>query len=115
MPDATSGRNHGAGAPLTVYLVERDNQIAGAAAVKKLYRVPAAQMMPAALDGALPVVEKGLVRDLLPDLKVLNGYVMDKVEGFAIDAAGTGWVVTDNDGVDDSSGETLFWSVGRIE
>jgi hypothetical protein len=98
-----------------VYVLERDNQIGAAAAVKKLYRVPAAQMVPAALDGDLPVVEKELVRDLLPDLMVLNGYAMDKVEGFAIDAAGTGWVVTDNDGVDDSSGETLFWSVGRIE
>ena len=37
-----------------------------------------------------------------------------KVEGFAIDAAGTGWVVTDNDGVADSSGETLFWSIGTV-
>jgi hypothetical protein len=55
------------------------------------------------------------VRDLLPDLAVLNGYAMDKIEGFAIDAAGTGFVVTDNDGVDDSSGETLFWSVGTIQ
>lgn len=97
-----------------VYIVERDNQIAGAAAVKKLYRVPAAQMVPAALGGALPVVTKELVRDLMPDLMVLNGYAMDKVEGFAIDAAGTGWVVTDNDGVDNSSGETLFWSVGQM-
>ena len=35
-------------------------------------------------------------------------------EGFAIDSAGTGFVVTDNDGVDDSSGETLFWSVGTL-
>jgi hypothetical protein len=51
-----------------VYIVERDNQIAGAAAVKKLYRVPAAQMVPAALGGALPVVTKELVRDLVPDL-----------------------------------------------
>jgi hypothetical protein len=58
---------------------------------------------------------KELVRDLMPDLAVLNGYMAEKVEGFAIDAAGTGWVVTDNDGVTDSSGETLFWSVGAIQ
>jgi hypothetical protein len=45
----------------------------------------------------------------------VNGYLAEKVEGFAIDAAGTGWVVTDNDGVTDSSGETLFWSVGAIQ
>ena len=97
-----------------VYIVERDNQIAGKAQTKKLYRVPAAEMQPAELGGNLPVVTKELVRDFLPDLAVLNGYTMDKVEGFAIDAAGTGWVVTDNDGVDDSSGETLFWSIGAV-
>lgn len=57
---------------------------------------------------------KELVRDLIPDLKAQNGYVLDKVEGFAIDAAGMGWVVTDNDGTDDSSGETLFWSTGLM-
>ena len=98
-----------------VYIVERDNLIAGAAGTKKLYRVPAAQMVAAELGGTLPVVTKELVRDLMPDLKVLNGYVQDKVEGFAIDVAGTGWVVTDNDGVDDSSGETLFWSIGEVK
>ncbi|MDP4031324.1 MAG: esterase-like activity of phytase family protein, partial [Pseudorhodobacter sp.] len=97
-----------------VYIVERDNQIADKAQTKKLYRVSADQMQPAELGGTLPVVTKELVRDFLPDLAVLNGYAMDKVEGFAIDAAGNGWVVTDNDGVDDSSGETLFWSIGAV-
>ncbi|WP_103334308.1 esterase-like activity of phytase family protein [Pseudotabrizicola formosa] len=97
-----------------VYIVERDNQIAGKAVTKKLYRVPVADMQAAELGGTLPVVTKELVHDFLPDLAVLNGYAMDKVEGFAIDSAGTGWVVTDNDGVDDSSGETLFWSIGTM-
>jgi hypothetical protein len=98
-----------------VYIVERDNQVGAAAATKKIYRVKAADMVPAELGGALPVMTKELVRDLMPDLAVLNGYMAEKVEGFAIDAAGTGWVVTDNDGVTDSSGETLFWSVGAIQ
>jgi len=96
------------------YIVERDNQIAGAAATKKLYRVPVSALAPAELGGPLPVVSKELVRDLLPDLAATKGYAMDKIEGFAIDAAGTGYVVTDNDGVDDSSGETLFWSIGAV-
>jgi hypothetical protein len=39
---------------------------------------------------------------------------VDKVEGFAIDAAGNAFVVTDNDGVDDSSGETIFLNLGNI-
>jgi DNA-binding beta-propeller fold protein YncE len=98
-----------------VYVVERDNQIADNAATKKLYRVALLQMTPATLGGALPVVTKELVRDLVPDLKAAtNGYVVDKVEGFAVDTAGLGWIVTDNDGVDDSSGETLFWSIGAV-
>ncbi len=97
-----------------VYIIERDNQIAGNAATKKLYRVALSQLVPAALGGELPVVTKELVRDFIPDLQVLNGYVVDKVEGFAVDAAGNGWVITDNDGVDDSSGETLFWSIGAV-
>ena len=96
------------------YIVERDNQIGDAARVKRLYRVPAAQMVGAPLGGDLPLVEKELVRDFLPDLMALNGYAAEKIEGFAIDAAGEGWVVTDNDGVDDSSGETLFWSIGMV-
>ncbi len=98
-----------------VYIVERDNQIGSAATHKKLYRVKAADMVPAELGATLPVVTKELVRDLLPDLAVLNGYAAEKIEGFAIDAAGTGWVVTDNDGVTDSSGETLFWSIGTMK
>ncbi|MGA0539276.1 esterase-like activity of phytase family protein [Neotabrizicola sp. VNH66] len=98
-----------------MYIVERDNQIADRAAVKKLYRVKMADLAPAKLGETLPVVVKEEVRDFIPDLKVTNGYVLDKVEGFTIDASGTGYVVTDNDGVDDSSGETLFWSIGKVE
>jgi len=98
-----------------VYIVERDNQIGAAAQTKKLYRVKAADMVPAELGGPLPVVTKELVRDLMPDLAVLNGVTAEKVEGFAIDAAGTGYLVTDNDGLADSSGETLFWSIGPVK
>ncbi|WP_410216643.1 esterase-like activity of phytase family protein [Paracoccus sp. (in: a-proteobacteria)] len=96
------------------YVIERDNLIGTAAKVKKLYRVPLTDLSPVPLGEALPIVTKEEVRDLIPDLKALNGYVVDKVEGLAIDAEGTGWLVTDNDGVDDSSGETLFWSVGAL-
>ncbi|AKH99277.1 Esterase-like activity of phytase [Hoeflea sp. IMCC20628] len=96
------------------YIIERDNQIGEKAANKKIYRVAMSQMVPAALGGELPLVEKEEVRDLLPDLKSLNGYVVDKVEGLAIDANGKAYVVTDNDGVDDSSGETLFFTVDGL-
>ncbi|WEX78596.1 esterase-like activity of phytase family protein [Sinorhizobium numidicum] len=97
------------------YILERDNLIGEAAKLKKLYRVALADLKPAALGAELPVIKKEEVRDLIPELKALNGYVVDKVEGFAVDAAGNGYVVTDNDGVDDSSGETLFFSIGAID
>lgn len=93
-----------------VYLIERDNQIAQKAALKAVYRVPVADLMGAELGGDLPVVTKELVRDLIPDLAANNGYVVDKVESLAIDENGRAYVITDNDGVDDSSGETFFWT-----
>jgi len=54
------------------------------------------------------------VRDLIPDLLSLKGYVQDKVEGLAIDSTGEIYVSTDNDGIDDHSGETLFFSIGKV-
>ncbi|MBX3584779.1 MAG: esterase-like activity of phytase family protein [Rhizobiaceae bacterium] len=99
-----------------LYVIERDNQIGDTAKVKRLYTVSLDAFRPAALGDELPVAEKTLVRDLLPDLKsATNGYVVDKMEGFAIDANGDAYVVTDNDGVDDSSGETLFLRLGNVK
>ena len=97
-----------------VYIIERDNQIGQAARIKKLYRVPVAELVPAPLGSELPVVTKEEVHDFLPDLQATGGYVLDKLEGFAIDARGNGFAVTDNDGVDDSNGETLFLKMGPV-
>ena len=96
------------------YVIERDNQIGADAKIKKIYRIPAAEMVPAPLGSELPVVSKEEVRDLIPDLKSFGGYVVDKVEGLAITTDGEMFVSTDNDGVDDSSGETFFWSIGKM-
>ncbi|MGB0661190.1 MAG: esterase-like activity of phytase family protein [Mangrovicoccus sp.] len=99
-----------------VYVIERDNQIAANAVTKKIYAIPASEMTPVALGGddPLPVVSKEGVRDLLADLTSTGGYVLDKVEGLAIMEDGTAFVSTDNDGVDDHSGETMFFSIGKI-
>ena len=94
------------------YIVERDNQIGEAAKLKKLYKVALSDMQPAPIGSDLPVVEKQEAADLLPLMKsASNGFVVDKIEGFAIAADGKAYAVTDNDGVDDSSGETLFFTV----
>lgn len=94
-----------------VYLIERDNQIGSNAVTKLITRVALADMVPAPLGGDLPVVEHELVVDLIPYLTSTGGYMLDKVEGLAIMADGTMWVSTDNDGVDDHSGETMFFSL----
>ncbi|MCG3266301.1 esterase-like activity of phytase family protein [Yoonia sp. I 8.24] len=98
-----------------VYLLERDNQIGANAVVKQITRVSLDQMVPAPLGGDLPVVTKELVRDLLPDLTSTGGYVLDKVEGLTFTPNGTAYVVTDNDGVDDHSGETMFWALDGLD
>lgn len=98
-----------------VYIIERDNQIGAAAVLKKIFRVPLSEMQPAALGGDLPVVSKEEVRDLIPDMAAFGGYVLDKVEGLAVDANGDFFAVTDNDGVDDSNGETLFMRLGQLQ
>jgi len=95
-----------------VYLIERDNLVGDAARLKKLYKVAISDLKPAKIGGTLPVVTKQEAYDFIPYLKsATNGYVLDKLEGFAFDAAGKAFAVTDNDGVDDSSGETLFFPV----
>ncbi|MGB7260657.1 MAG: esterase-like activity of phytase family protein [Albidovulum sp.] len=94
-----------------VYVIERDNQVGSAAKVKRIYKVALAEMVPGPLGGHLPLVRKELVHDLLPDLAATHGFAAEKVEGLAFDADGAAFVVTDNDGVDDSSGETLFLKV----
>src|SRR3546814_71268 len=97
-------------------IIERDNQIGRAARIKTLTEV-SLQGVTAAEPGSadIPVVEKRVIRDLIPDLRAGNGYVVDKAEGFAVDAAGEAYVVTDNDGVDDSSGETHFFRAAGLD
>jgi hypothetical protein len=93
------------------YIIERDNQIGDKAKLKKLYRAALSELKPAKLGGELPVVKKEEVHDFLGDLASQHGYIVDKLEGFAFDAAGKAFAVTDNDGTDDSSGETMFFPV----
>lgn len=95
-------------------VIERDN-LFGAKAVKTLATFSVKGLSPAPLGSAtIPTVEKKLLRDLTPELMALGGYGLDKVEGMTIDRDGNLFVVTDNDGVDDSSGETQFLALGKI-
>ena len=95
-----------------MYFIERDNQHDTRAVTKIITRVPMSAMDGmVALAETPAVLEPELIVDLLPYLTSTGGYVLDKVEGLAIASDGTMWVSTDNDGVDDHSGETLFFPI----
>ena len=95
-----------------LYFLERDNQLGDAAVTKLITRVSMDQMAGmVALGETPPVLTKEIVVDLLPYLTSTGGFVLDKVEGLAIAEDGTMWVSTDNDGVDDHSGETMLFAI----
>jgi hypothetical protein len=98
----------------TFTLLERDNQIRDAAKVKRLCAISVAGITPAEAGQPIPVVKKTLLRDLIDDLRSPKGTVIEKVEGFAINGRGEAFAVTDNDGVDGSSGETQFLRLGKL-
>ena len=91
-------------------VIERDNQGGPDAAIKRLYSFSISGLTPQADDGsdtvAYPVVTKTLVNDLMDELASTGGLTLEKIEGLAVKADGTILVVNDNDGVDDSNGET---------
>lgn len=93
-------------------IVERDNQQGDNANIKHLYRVTPANATEQGQN--YPVLSKTLVRDFLPDLQASNGWVVDKLEGFTIAADGNTYAVTDNDGLDDATGETVFMRLGPV-
>ena len=64
------------------------------------------EFKPASDVDSFDIVAKTLVRDLVPDLQKPNGAIIEKVEGMAVLSDGTLVFNTDNDGVDDSNGET---------
>ncbi|MFZ2527237.1 MAG: esterase-like activity of phytase family protein [Rhodococcus sp. (in: high G+C Gram-positive bacteria)] len=94
-------------------ILERDKLNGPDARVKAIYRVdiPTAGGVTTA-DETPQVLPKTLVRDLLPDLQATRGFVQEKVEGMAIAGNGNVYVVTDNDGLDDANGETVFLDLG---
>jgi hypothetical protein len=100
--------------PDSFVVIERNNQW-GEAAIKRLYAFSVAGLTPAEPGAAeVPLVTKHLVRDVVPDLARTGGIVLEKLEGFAVDAAGDAFAVTDNDGVQNVTGETQFLRLGRL-
>ncbi len=91
-------------------VVERDNQAGPDARIKRLYRIDASGLA----DGA--TLTKTLVRDLLVegDLTATGGLVPEKIEGSTVTLSGDVWIINDNDGINDNSGETQLINLGDI-
>jgi DNA-binding beta-propeller fold protein YncE len=95
-------------------VIERDNQAGTDARIKKIYRVSVNGITPVSQGEVFPVLEKKFVRNLISDLTADNGPVLEKVEGLTVLPNGDTLIVTDNDGVDGSSGETQLINLGKI-
>ena len=98
------------------YVIERDNQANADAAIKRIYRFSVAELtplvdLPVGSTPNFPILEKTLVRDLMKDLSKTKGLTLEKIEGMAVTAEGDLYIVNDNDGVDDSNGETQLLKI----
>lgn len=89
-------------------VLERDNMTGNFAELKTLVRFS----LDDAHDKLVSANEKR-VHDFQPALEATRGWITDKPEGVAILDNGRTFVVTDNDGVDDWSGETWFLDLGN--
>jgi hypothetical protein len=95
-------------------VVERDNQLAAHARIKRIYGIDPESVEFLPYGEQLPVLAKTLLRDVLDDLDAHSISTPDKLEGTAVGADGKLWLATDNDGVDENYGETLFFSLGKV-
>ena len=101
----------------TLAVIERDKLNGRDAAIKRIVKVT----LPAGADAAAAAaevpaaqpVEQAVALDVLPYLQATNGWTQEKLEGFTIAADGQAYAVTDNDGVDDATGETVFLRLGQ--
>ena len=62
----------------------------------------------------LVTVGKSLLIDVLPALAKNSIWTAEKLEGFAVARDRSMYVVTDNDGLDDATGETVFLNLGKL-
>ena len=89
-------------------VLERDNRGGPDASIKRLYKIN----LQAITDGQ--TITKTLIKDIKPVLGNTTGTLLEKVEGTAVTLNGDVYIVTDNDGVNDHSGETQLINLGKL-
>ncbi|MFN0122128.1 MAG: esterase-like activity of phytase family protein [Blastocatellia bacterium] len=87
----------------TFAVLERDNQLAAAAQIKRIYTFSIAGLNPVPAGQTPPLAPKQLVRDLL----VQDRFLLEKAEGMVYSDLGDYLVVNDNDGL----GETRVFYI----
>ena len=95
-------------------VLERDNVGGPDARIKRVYAVSIGGVAPKPQGETFPVLGKKLVVDLLPALRATRGWTQEKVEGLGLSANGRLYAVTDNDGVDENTGETILLRLGKL-
>ncbi len=97
-------------------IIERDNQLGNDAIYKQVYTVDlAGASFTTDLTTPLPVVAKTLLVDVLDQLANNSVLVPDKLEGFSVSGPeATVHIVTDNDGLDEALGQTVFLRLGLL-
>ena len=88
-------------------VIERDNQGGPDAAIKRLYTFSVNGLS----DG--DTIGKILQLDLMNDLANTGGLIYEKIEGSALTTDGDIYIINDNDGVDDNSGENQLINLGN--
>jgi hypothetical protein len=99
----------------TFAVIERDKLNGPTARNKRIYTVQVPFENGQVTDPSateLPILDKRLAIDVLPALRGVNGWTQEKLEGFTIAADGKLYGVTDNDGLKDATGETVFLRLG---
>ena len=94
----------------SVAVIERDKLNGPRAALKRVYTVDLPEGSPAT---PTPVT-KSLAVDLLPQMQARNGWTQEKLEGLGISSDGRVFAVTDNDGLDDATGESQLFRLGAL-
>jgi Esterase-like activity of phytase len=96
----------------TLAVIERDKLNGPNAAIKRVYTVGVPEGSGVAGLATPTVLGKSLALDVLPALLAVNGWTQEKLEGLTIGADGEVYAVTDNDGLKDATGETVFLRLG---